>query len=384
MIKTSNTAKLVAALALALILQYGVAPCARAQEVAEPEVAARAWVLTDVRSGEYLAGEEASARLPMASTAKIMVALVALRGADLEEEVTVSQEAAAFATPAYSNVGLLPGDVLSVRELLMATMISSGDDAAYALAESLGDGSVDDFVGRMNGEAEALGLEDTSFQNPVGLDARGQYSSARDLAEMTRLAMRYPEFREMARTTYASISTQDREIPLTNTNDLLFVYPPATGVKTGTTPAAGSSLVASAAAENESYVSVVLDAREDRFAASIRALEHGFAAYDRVDLVREGERYARAEVPYRRGETVEFVARESVDGLVDESSDVQREARVMKDLPGSARPGTKLGEVVVKVDGEQVGESPLVARRGYDEASLWERVWYTVEGFWKE
>jgi D-alanyl-D-alanine carboxypeptidase (penicillin-binding protein 5/6) len=378
-IETSNTAKLVAALALALVLQCLVPPCVRALE-AEPEIAARAWVLTDIRSGEYLAGEDASARLPMASTTKIMVALVALEETDLEEEVTVSPEAASFANPPYSNVGLLPGDVLSVRELLMAAMISSGDDAAYALAESLGDGSVDDFVERMNGEAEALGLEDTSFQNPIGLDVRGQYSSARDLAEITRRAMRFPEFREMVATDYATITTQDREIPLANTNELLYIYPPATGVKTGTTPAAGPSLVASATAENESYLSVVLDAREDRFAASIRALEHGFAAYERVDLVLQGKRYARADVPYRREETVELVAKKSVDGLVDSNSDVERKTRVMPDLPGSARPGTKLGEVVVRVDGKRVGECPLVARKGYDEASLWERVWYTVGG----
>ena len=189
MIKPSNTAKLVAALALALGLQCGVLACALAQEVAaEPEVAARAWVLTDVRSGEYLAGEDASARLPMASTTEIMAALVTLEEADLEAEVTASQEAAAFANPAYSNVGLLPGDVLSVTELLMATMISSGDVAAYALVESLSDGGVDDLVERMNEEANALGLEDTHFENPVGLDASGQYSSGRDLAEMTRLA----------------------------------------------------------------------------------------------------------------------------------------------------------------------------------------------------
>src|SRR3712207_2852529 len=249
-----------AALALALVVQCGLSPHAQAQDGAgEPEISARAWVLTDIRSGEYLAGEGASARLPMASTTKIMVALVALEEADLDEEVTVSQEAAAFARPPYSNVGLLPGDVLSIRELLMAAMISSGDDAAYAMAESLGDGSVEAFVEKMNEEAEALRLEDTSFQNPIGLDIRGQYSSARDLAEITRQAMRYPEFREMVATDYATITTHDREIQLANTNELLYIYPLATGVKTGTTPAAGPSLVASAAAENESYVSVILD-----------------------------------------------------------------------------------------------------------------------------
>ena len=108
--ETSNTAKLVAALALALVLQGLAISGAGAQETAtEPRVAARAWVLTDVRSGEYLAGENASARLPMASTTKIMVALLTLEEGDLEKMVTVSQEAAAFANPRYSNVRLLPG-----------------------------------------------------------------------------------------------------------------------------------------------------------------------------------------------------------------------------------------------------------------------------------
>ncbi len=350
-----------------------------AREVPALEVLARAWAVTDLRTGEYLAGSGAFEELPMASTTKIMGALVALE-TDLDEEVTVSEEAAAFAVPAYSNVGLLPGDVLSARELLMASMISSGDDAAYALAEHVGDGSVERFVGMMNEKAERMGLEETSFENPVGFDARGHHTSARDLATMTGAAMRNPEFREMVSTEYATIVTPYREIPLTNTNELLFAYPPATGVKTGTTPAAGESLVSSAISGDETYAFVILDAREDRFAASIRALEHAFAAYDRANLVVEGEKYVGADVPYRRYESIDLVAASDVEGLVDASPEVVREISVMEDPPPSARPGTRLGEVVVKVDGRTVGESPLVARRGYTEASLWERVWYTVGG----
>jgi serine-type D-Ala-D-Ala carboxypeptidase (penicillin-binding protein 5/6) len=298
---------------------------------------------------------------------------------DLDEEVTVSEGAAGFAIPAYSNVGLLAGDVLSVRELLMATLISSGNDASYALAEHFSGGSVERFVEEMNRQARVLGLEDTRFRNPTGLDARGQYSSARDLAAMARAAFEYPLFREAVGTDYAVIATQNREIELPSTNELLSLYPPATGIKTGNTPAAGPCLVASAAAGDESYISVVLG-DEDRFASSSFLLEHGFDTYDRPDLVREGEQYTKADVPYRRGETVGLVAQESVDGLVDASSRVEREVRVMEELPVSARPGTKLGEVVVKVDGERVGESPLVASKSYDEASLGERVWYTVGG----
>ena len=372
---TRRLAALALTLAFALVLLPGAAGAqGGAPSAAPPEVAARAWVLTDLRSGEALAGEDASARLPMASTTKIMAALVALKRGDLDEEVTVSREAAAFATPAYSNVGLVPGDVLSVRELLMATLISSGDDAAYALAEHLGGvAGVDGFVAQMNREAERLGLPDTRFENPVGFDARGHHSSARDLAEMARLAMGHAEFREWVATEHASASTPYREIPLANTNELLFSYPPATGVKTGTTPAAGETLVSSAAAGDEAYVCVVLDAAEDRF-----------AAYDRRDLVVEGRRYAATEAPYRRDETVELVARGRVQGLVDGSPGasprVEREVRVVDELPDSTRAGTRLGEVVVRVDGERVGQTALVAKEGYEEASLGERVWYTVGG----
>ena len=384
MLKPIDTrrAALIAALSLAALCG-GLEP-ARAQEdgakgVPPLEVSARAWSVTDLGTGEYLAGSGASEELPMASTTKVMGALVALE-TDLDEEVTVSEDAASFAVPAYSNVGLLPGDVLSARELLMASMISSGDDAAYALAEHVGDGSVEKFVGMMNQRAEEMGLQETSFENPVGFDARDHYTSAEDLATMTRVAMQNPLFREMVSTEYATIATPYREIPLTNTNELLFAYPPATGVKTGTTPAAGESLVSSAAGGDEAYAFVILDAGEDRFAASIRAFEHAFAAYDRTDLVVRGEKYAGADVPYRREESVDLVAARDVEGLVDASPEVEREVAVVKDPPESARAGTRLGEVVVRVDGRVVGESPLVARRGYEEASLWERVWYTVGG----
>jgi D-alanyl-D-alanine carboxypeptidase len=344
-----------------------------------PDLEARAWTLMDVRSGEFLAGENGEKRLPMASTTKIMLAIVTLQEANLQEEVVISQEAASFAVPLYSNVGLFAGDTLSVRELLMASMISSGDDAAYALAEHAGGGSVERFVKKMNQKAEDLGLQNTHFENPVGFDDEKHYSSARDLANMARRAFGYPVFREIAGTSETTISTQDRVIPLANTNELLFTYAPATGVKTGTTPAAGPSLVASAASGDESYITVVLD-DELRFEDSAVMLEHGFAVYDRRDLVVEEEKYSEADVPYRRGEKIDLVASKAVRGLVDESSDVERRVEIKEELPASADPGTKLGTVSVSVDGKRVGQSTLVARRGYEEASLWQKLWYTVEG----
>lgn len=381
MLSRSWSPRRLLAAALPLVLLAWAGPAALAQPSG---VAADAWALADLRSGELLASHDAGERLPMASTTKIMLALVALREGGLDREVAVSPRAAAYAAPPYSNVGLRAGDVLSLRELLMASLISSGDDAAYALAEALGGGSVERLVEKMNREARRLGLEDTHFQNPVGLDGRRHRSSARDLVRMSREAMQYPLFREIVATRYAVISTPDREIPLTNTNELLFTYPPATGIKTGTTPAAGPCLVASAASGDESYVAVVLDARADRFAASLRLLEYGFSAYDRRELVRRGERYASVEVPYRRGERVPLVAGESLSALLGPGDRVRREVEVPDEPPGSARRGERLGRVVVWVGGERAGSVPLVAARGYEEASLWEKLWYTVEGFFSE
>lgn len=361
------------------------------EDTPEPEVAARAWTLVDLQSGEVLAGKDASDELPTGSTSKIMTAITALEmvesgEASLDDEAAVSERAAFYAKPLYSNAGLAAGDVLTVRELLMATLIPSGNDAATALAEHLGGGGKDGierFVGRMNREAEEMGLRETRLENVTGLDGRRHRSSARDLAEMARAGFDYPLFREAVAAREAVVDTPEREIYFQSTNDLLVTYARATGVKTGTSPAAGPSLVGSAAANDESYVAVVLDAQGDRFADAITIMEHGFVAYERPEIVQKGVRYARADVPYRRGERIALVAKRDVEGLVSDESEVEREAKIVNELPDSAKRGARLGEVIVRVDGERVGASPLVAARGYDEASVWERVWYTVEGFFE-
>jgi D-alanyl-D-alanine carboxypeptidase (penicillin-binding protein 5/6) len=164
---------------------------------------------------------------------------------------------------------------------------------------------------------------------------------------------------------------------------LLFSYGPATGIKTGTTPAAGESLVSSAAMGDESYVCVILDSKEERFRASVRALRYGFIAHDRKDLVVEDKRYATMEAPYQRDEIVDLVAKGDVSGLVDAGPDVERKVELVDHPPLSARAGTRLGQVVVRVDGREVGETPLLARRGYEKPSLGQRLWYTVGGIFE-
>ncbi|CAN5876635.1 D-alanyl-D-alanine carboxypeptidase family protein [soil metagenome] len=379
---------LVSSLALAALMSADVRAQETTQqqpvagELAPPPVEAKAWALVDIRTGERLAGKNEDERLPMASTTKIMLALLTVEEASLGEEVVVSPKAASFAVPRYSNVGLFAGDTLTVRELLRASLIASGDDAAYALAEHLGDGSVKQFVKNMNRRADELGLEETRFENPVGFDSRDHHSNARDLAKLARIALDHPEIARAVSTAETAITTQDRTLPLVNTNELLSSYLPATGVKTGTTPAAGPSLVASAEAGNESYLTVVLD-DEERFADAIRLLEFGFETYERRNLIIKGETYAEANVPYRREERIDLVARRNVAGLTDDGDEVDREVTTMKEMPASVRPGDRLGNVILKVDGKQIGSIPLVASRGYEEASVGQKVWYTVEGIFE-
>jgi serine-type D-Ala-D-Ala carboxypeptidase (penicillin-binding protein 5/6) len=352
-----------------------------------PKLNAGSWTLMDVDTGHYLAGKNPDKRVSIASTTKIMVALVALgEDVDMDEQVTVSEKAASYAGSVYSNIGLYPYDRVSVKDLLTAALVPSGTDADYALAEYLGNGSVDEFVAMMNHKAKELGLENTHFANPAGIDAPGNYSSAADLAKMTREAMKYPEFREIVNMPEATISTQDRKIDVVTTNLLVlpnsgYDYGPATGAKTGTSAQAGFCVVATAQSGDESYIAVVLDAAGNlqRFEAARTALEYGFGEYERKPLVESQEPYAELELPYRRGETVKLVAAKDVTALAGPGLEVVR-SKTTQEAPPSAKAGRKVGTVEVSVDGRSVGSSPLVVQKGYEEASIWQKVTYLAGG----
>jgi D-alanyl-D-alanine carboxypeptidase (penicillin-binding protein 5/6) len=230
----------------------------------------------------------------------------------------------------------------------------------------------------MNAQASSMGLQNSHFETPAGLDTPGNYSSARDLATMAHAALKYPLFAELVATKDATISTQNRQIEIHNTNQLLTTYPKATGVKTGTTPQSGANLVASAKDGDESYIAVVLG-DDDRFADARTVLEYGFNRYEREPLVRQDEVYEELSPPYRRGESVELVAAEDVAAPIDSSSEVERQVTT-GEPPPKAEAGQELGEVEVFVDGQSVGRSPLLAQEGYEEASLFQKAWYSIRG----
>ncbi|MGQ9490367.1 MAG: D-alanyl-D-alanine carboxypeptidase family protein [Anaerolineae bacterium] len=243
---------------------------ALAQQGEPPPVSAASAVVVDVDSGAALYALNADIPRPPASTVKVMTALVVLQQADVREQVVISANAAAAEG---SRMGLVAGERLSVFDLLYGLLLPSGNDAAVALAEHVAGGEAA-FVAQMNLEAARLGLSQTRFVNPHGLDAAGQYTSAADLVKITRAALAYPAFAEIVRTSRARIAGRE----LTNTNELLGNYAAADGVKTGTTDAAGECLIASISRRGHRLLAVVLGS-QDRYADARALLDYAQAGW---------------------------------------------------------------------------------------------------------
>ena len=251
---------LVASALVFIICFSGLAGTAQAttarSTLAPPAVHAKAAILVDMNTGRVLYSHNANARRRMASTTKIMTALLALDTLPLDRVVTVSSRAAEVG--AWS-LGLKPGDRLTVKQLLHAALVYSANDAAFALAEA-SSGSMEAFVRKMNREASKLGLSNTHYVNPDGLDAPGQFSSARDLAILARHAMKNGEFRRIVATvTYGiTLPGHSQSFVFRNINKLLGTVSGVTGIKTGSTNQAGVCLVASGTENGKSVISVVL------------------------------------------------------------------------------------------------------------------------------
>ena len=284
---------------------------------------ARAWVLVDADDGEVLAAHRASSSYSIASTTKLMTAYVARRELGLHE-VVVAPPYQALA--AESLLGLEAGERIEVRDLLYGLLLVSGNDAAEALAQAAA-GSEDAFVAEMNRAASKLGLDDTSYANPIGLDEAGNYSSAEDLVELAIELRRDKLFRRIFDTPEAVTETGARPRQLVNRNVLVRTVPDVNGVKTGYTIDAGNVLVGSAEREGVELVSAVLGApsESERDSATMSLLDYGFSLYHRRSPVKAGRPLAavairdrEAEVPaarrpatlrvtVRRGQRVETV-----------------------------------------------------------------------------
>jgi serine-type D-Ala-D-Ala carboxypeptidase (penicillin-binding protein 5/6) len=359
--------------ALLVLLAASFAP--QASAAAEPpSFKARAAIVADGSTGEIMLEHNADSRVAIASITKIMTALVTLENARPNERVVIRGPAPSIGE---STIHLSVGERVRVRDLLAAALIQSANDAAYALATHVGDGSVKRFVSLMNERAAELGLEDTHFVRPDGLDVAGHYSSANDVLTLTREAMKQPLFRRLVRQRGGRIAGGRS---LYAWNDLLRTgsYPGIVGVKTGHTDAAGWSQVAAARRDGVTMYAIVLGSgsRSRRNADLAELLDWGFGHYGSVTLVRTDRVYATAAIPFS-GERMPLVAAGSARAVVRLGRPLVERvvAPSVLDLPVAQ--GEPVGEVVI-LDGRRVVlRRPLVAEHAADDASVGAKVdWY--------
>ncbi|MGE3856117.1 MAG: D-alanyl-D-alanine carboxypeptidase family protein [Dehalococcoidia bacterium] len=259
----------------ARLVPWGPTPGLRAGAPEAPAIAGAAAVVLDEASGTILHAKDQHARFPGASLTKIMTALVALERGHLDDRVDVAVDSRRMR--GSTVMGLQPGETLTLEDLLYGLMLPSGNDAALAIAEHIG-GSTDEFVRLMNQRAAELGMADTLYTNPHGLDSGGPYTSAFDLAVLTRTAMAREDFRTIANTRYKVVTGAQATYQLGNLNPLYGMLPGVDGVKTGYTRRARQTLVGSVTREGHRVYVVVLQS-PDRAGDGTSLLNWAFAAH---------------------------------------------------------------------------------------------------------
>lgn len=362
-------------IALFLALTVLVAPAAGAAPKGPEGLEAKAWIVVDARDGAVLASKGAEQRMAIASTTKLMTAYVAMKELGPEKIVR-----AAPYEPIYgeSLLGLQEGERVSVHDLLYGLLLVSGNDAAHTLAVAAA-GSEERFVGQMNRYAAALGLADTHYANSIGLDQRGNYSTAADLATLTRRLRRHPAFTKIVDTRSARLRTLSPPRRIENSNDLLAMAPWVTGVKTGHTFDAGYVLVASGEKDGVSLVSVTIGSptEEARFLENLELLEYGFSQYQRRLPIRRGQNLAEPEIRWSGGQ-LPLRAERSLQVGVRRGERLDLRVGAPQEVEGPIKRGARLGSATVFVEGRKVGTVPLRASRAIPEASFFDRARATV------
>jgi D-alanyl-D-alanine carboxypeptidase (penicillin-binding protein 5/6) len=354
--------------ALAALLTF--APAAAAQAPAGPRLeGAKAAIVMEASTGDVLFARNPHLRREIASTTKLMTVLVALQRDDLDDVFSAVDYQA---SPIESQIGLRAGERMSVRDLLRAALLPSANDAAATLAAGTM-GTTAAFVREMNRTAGLLGLRDTSFANPVGLDDPHNYSSARDLATLAIRLRRYEFFRRTVDLPRATLRSGARIRTVLNRNTLVRRIDAVDGVKTGRTDRAGYVLVGSATRAGVTVLSVVLGEPSEhaRDADSLALLRYGLASYDAVTPVPEGRVLGRVALRYRRGESVELVAGGTVRRVLRKGVRASVDVVGLPDeVDGPLPRGSRLGTAIVRAGSEVLGRVPVVTARPVAEASV--------------
>ena len=358
------------AVALGLVLALALGRPASAPAAA-PAIRAPAAILVEPATGDVVYQRQARRSRPVASTTKLMTALVTLEHTKLGQVVTTVPYRA---SPAESIIGLHGGERMTVADLLRGLLLASANDAAATLAARVG-GSQRAFVALMNRRARQLGLTHTHYANAIGLDDPSNHSSAEDLVKLTLILRRNAFFRAVTNLPRATLRTGAHPRTILNRNLLVRAVPEVNGVKTGHTSSAGYILVASATKAGVTVISVVLDEPSEaaRDADSLALIRYGLARYHRVRPVRAGQAFATVKLAHR-DEHVQLVAARTVVRTARRGEKLPiRVLDVPQELDGPLPAGSRVGTIQVRWRGRTIASVPLVTRAAISEASLWQR-----------
>ncbi len=359
------------ATALLLVLAAAAAVTPPAAHAAPPAVRAPAAILVEPATGDIVFQRQARRERPIASTTKLMTALVTLEHTKLSQVLTTVPY---HASPAESVIGLHGGERMTVADLLRGLLLASANDAAATLAQRVG-GSNRAFVSMMNRRARELGLSHTHYANAIGLDALGNYSSAEDLVKLTLILRRNAFFRAVTDLPRATLKTGDHPRTILNRNLLVRNVPEANGVKTGHTNTAGYILVGSATKNGVTVISVVLDEPSEaaRDSDSLALIRYGLGRYHRVTPVKRNEAFASVKLAHR-DQRVSLVASRTVQRTARRGEKLPvRVLDVPDELDGPLPAGTRVGTIEVRWRGRTIATVPLVTDRAITQASIWQR-----------
>lgn len=324
------------------LLYTFIVTCGFAQAAqAAPETVADAHAVVDVQTGRILASKNGDTPMEMASTTKVMTALLAVESGRLDEVVTIPPEASGVEG---SSIYLKPGEQFTLRALTYGLMLRSGNDAAEAIAIHLA-GGVEQFSGMMNEKARALGCNNTNFTNPHGLHADNHYTTANDLAIITAYAMRNADFREIVSTKYTEVdpSGEGEHRVFQNKNKLLWNFDGATGVKTGYTKDSGKCLVGSAERNGTHVVAVVLNCSR-MWDDTMALMEDALASYGMTEVVADGTAMGDLPVAEGQGSSVRTALVGSYTMPLGAGEIEQCEVKA--ELPASLKAPVRQGDIV--------------------------------------